>query len=362
MYNLFTKRFLSNNAVLLPPAFELFKRIYQREILNIVSYYNDRVYVVPSNHLLCRILTTAEIPYTYEIDRYMEVALARSPYVAKHFNFTSEINYGRFFDGVFYGEGNTELIIYNEEYFNPYEAIQNWKAIQAVQVLEHPVTDLGLLLPNGKENSTDKGLVVISINIPMLLLQYRGFQMEQRAKGIVESNSSLGVAHFVHMYVLPNMLYSHIELVILNRLMNLFYGAPMGDSLHKHPFLVVNYGDKLDKILESILRHVQDARMQYLSVLKNIPSVFEEDVQQALMMPDFAKTRQIWWSLVLSRMRIIKFLLDVGGENGVHVNRSYVNKFQLVLKRLLDENLYKAILPRDLYFDTEETIKEIQAL
>src|SRR5574343_2011095 len=156
MYQLFTKRFDSANSVIRPPSFELIRRIYQREINTIQEYYRSRVMATRSNHLLCRILTTGSIPIQYEIDRYMEVAYTRLPYVAKYFNLTSEIDYGKFHDGVFYGPNVKELIIYNEEYFNPYGAVSDWPNVQAISVLQHPISDFGLKLPRSEERRVGK--------------------------------------------------------------------------------------------------------------------------------------------------------------------------------------------------------------
>lgn len=363
MYELFTERFLSNSSITRPPGFDLIQRIYQRDIEKIVEYFHSRVYAVKSNHLLCRLLGVGSVSTSYSLDRYLEVAIARSPYVAKHFNFTSAINYGEVRQGantVFYGPSCSEIILYSEDYFDVSEVARDWKNAQAIKVLEHPISDLGLILPNGYKNSTDYGLVVISINIPMLLVQYRGFLLEQMRKISDGSASLLGDTHFVHMYVIPNMLYSHAELVVANRLMNLFYGAPQGSATKKYPFPIVNYGDKMDKELSAVLKHITDTRMPYASFLKNIPSIFAEDAQMALLMPDIARTRQVWWAMLISRLKMMKFLLDAGSSSGM--NGALINKLKLDFKRIRDEHVLSTVLPHDLLESTEETIDEILAL
>lgn len=362
MYNLFTKRFTASNSVVKPPAFELIKRTYQREIASIVNYYQSRVFTVKSNHLLCRVLTSAGVPMQYELDRFVEVALTRSPYVAKYFNFTSELSAGKIHDGVFYGPGNQEIILYRDGYFSPSLAMANWKHIRAVKVLKHPVSDLGLMLPNGMANSTDKGLCTVSVNLPLLMVQYRGFVMEQNARLSTGAEGLLGVSHFVHMYVLPNMMHSHMELVILNRLTNLFYGAPMGDRLKKHPFPIVDYGDKLDGVLRLVLKQITNSKMMYFSTLKNIPSIGKEDLQDALLMPDLALTRQVWWALLVTRLDTMKFLIDVGRKNGVANNGVYVNRLKTDIKRISHENLLQTVLPEDTAYDIAQTFESIMAL
>ena len=362
MYKLFTKRFEANNYIVRPPAFELLRRIYQREIMTIVEYFQSRVFAVKSNHLLCRVINTAYVSSDIELTRFIEIINSRSPYVAKHFNFTSSISYGKIHEGVFYGEGSKELILYDEEYFNPYYEALNWKQIRAIEVLEHNISNMGLILPNGKVNNTESGLVVIKINLPLLLLQYRFFELEQRNRMSTEIETNYGVTHFVYKYVLPNMLYSHIELCILNRLMNLFYGAPMGNALVKYPFPIIKYDNKLDNVLKDVLKHIKDTGMPYYSTLRNIPNVFNADSQESLQMPDMAKTRQVWWALVLTRLRVMKFLVDCGGKRGVAGNGTYIARMKIEFKRLLDEDTYRSILDKDMHFDIIETMKELKNL
>jgi len=363
MYELFTKRFTSNNSVIRVPAFDYIRRTYQKEVARIVEYYQSRVYAVKSNHLLCRLLTTALVPMSYDLERYTEAAFTRSPYVAKHFNFTSEINYGEVFKGIFYGKGCDELIIYYDEYFDAAEVLVDWKKIQAVKVITHPVSNLGLLLPNGNKNNREEGLAVISINLPLLLVQYRGFILQQASKFVEEETDSLlAVSHFVHMYVLPNMLYSHADMVLVNRTMNLYYGAPMGEALTRHPFAVSDYSDKVDRSLNLILKKIQNNSMFYYSSLKNIPSFFSEDSQESMLLPDLAETRQVWWALLLSRLYLMKFLLDAGGTEGIANNGRYVNDLKIDVKRMLRDNSMKAKLPKDLYHDVSYVLEDILAM
>lgn len=362
MYQLFTKRFDSANSVIRPPSFELIRRIYQREIEKIEEYYKSRVIATKSNHLLCRILTTGNIPLQYEISRYMEVAYSRLPYVAKYFNLTSEIEYGRFHDGVFYGPKVKELLIYHEEYFNPYEAVDNWKNVRAIKVLEHPISDFGLKIPDGREQSTASGTAVLAINLPLLFAQYKGFVRQQAIRIDNGELGQLAVTHFIHMYVLPQILESHIEIVILNRLKNIYYGAPMSEKTRAYPFVVMDYSDKVDNVLDIILRHIQDSKTYYYTYLKNIPSIFDTDMQVSLQMPDLAKTRQVWWAMLYSRLDTIKFLIDVGGKEGISFNRGYIGKFQLDAKRLMSEGTLNSILSRDESHDANDFFETVLEL
>lgn len=364
MYSLFTNQYSGHTSVVKPPGFDLIKRTYQREIDKIIDYFNNRVFAVKGDHLLCRLLMIASVPVQYDIDQFMEIVYARSPFIAKHFRLTTDRECGLFHDGIFYGPGNQELIFSNEDYFNPYDAIANWKNLRPIKVLSHQISDLALMLPNGYANSTGQGFCSISINLPMLICMYRGFLMEQTAKitGDGESTSLLGVTHFVHMYVLPGMLESHIDIVLLNRLNNLFKNQEMSLPLRKHVFNVIDYGVRIDEILKDVIGRLTDKRATYFSYLQNIPSIYHESMLESLVMPDFPHTRQVWWALNLSRFEVMNFLINIGGEAGVHGNGTLINEMKKTCRYLARENMLKSLLPPQLYFDISVLIQDVIAL
>lgn len=357
MYEIFQQRCLENNSLVHNPEFEYVKRTYQLEVANVVDYYHSRVFAVKSNHLLCRILTILDIPFQYSSERYVEVARARAPYVANGLKLTSELSPGQIFEGVFYGPGCKEIILSEDEYFSPFEVERDWKNVSPVRVITHPKSDLGLLLPNGRPTSTDTGLAVISVNLPLLAMQFRCFLKEQMSK--MDTTSMLGPAHFVHMYVLPNMLYSHLDYVVVNRIMKLYYGAPMGVAKMKHPFPVKDYSGRMDRVLSTVIDISGNKKMKYEWVLKAIPSIVSTDTQEALLLPDITPTRQVNWATMLSRLEVTQFLIDMGGETDMALCRTELNSLGRYLKRIERENVLGTILSGDMLYDTQQCIKDI---
>ncbi len=362
MYKLFTEVYEGDPALMHFPAFDYLRRTYQKEVDKVIDYFQTRVYAVKSNHILCRILTSTSLPMMYEIDRFIEVVYARSPYVAKHFNFTSDIQYGQLHQGLFYGEGNYEIILSHEEYFNPYDALADWKNIQAVKVLSHNVSNINLTLPNGEKNDSGEGIVSIAINLPLLFIQFKGFINQQSLRLQNGNNGHLGVTHFVNMYVLPGMLKSHVENIVLNRLMNLFYGAPMSEPLKKLPFPIIDYHDKLDNILQSVIKHLRNNQMWYVKSLMNIPSVFNENMQASVQMPDISQTRQAWWALFLSRWKLVNFLIDIGGNKGVHNNGVSIHQLKIDIKEMGRTKILKSYVPQDILYDVGEQMDRVLTL
>lgn len=374
MYNIFNKTYQISAPVSIDPSFELIKRVYKNTINTIINYYQHRTFAVKSNHLLCRILTIGMIPISYDDNRFNEIAFNRSPYLAKHFNLTSSISYGSMFKEVFYSNCD-EFIMYDNTEFDYDLVIKDWENICAVKVLDHPLSNTGFIIPSGTsgilnnkelENKfetetatlySDKGIAVVSINIPLLLTQYKGFLLDSITNSNI--NAELNVANFVHMYVLPNMLYSHVDLVILNRIINLFYGAPMGVSYKKYPFSIINYNSKLDRVLKQSLHRLETSSFIYPSMLMNIPSVFNSNMLESLINPDVVQTNQVWWLLILSRLKVMKFLLDISNEKALNNNKSYIGTLKINIKNLQRNGVYKTLLPHDTYYEINSIFEEI---
>ena len=187
--------------------------------------------------------------------------------------------------------------------------------------------------------------------------------MHRHAKRDNAGNESLlSVNHFVHMYVLPNMLYSHFDCILFNRAKAIFYGEPFTEPLRSHVFHVTDYSLKIDKVLKELIFRLRGKRFTYESVLRNLPAVFSDDQQEHNLSLDIAKTRQVWWALFLSKLKTIKFLIDLGGEKGITANNFHIHKLRTIVKRLLEENVYGTVLNEDDHYDVENTLIELYNL
>jgi hypothetical protein len=362
MYQLFENASTGMSPIYHWPEFDYIRRTYLKELLTIEDYYHSRVYAVKGNHFLQYLLDDLSVPMQYDPFRYVEACRARASFVSKTIGMTSETNYGKIHSGIFYGAGSQEIIFSTDEWFDIDEVLTNWKNIIAVKPLWNCRSDLSLMLPNGKASGTDSGLTAISVNIAMLSLQYRQFSLDQY-KRMGEKHGLLGAPHFIHMYVLPNMMGPHIDIVILNRLMNLYYGKPMGQGLMRHAFSISDYSKKVDTVLLKVLDQLKSQKYTFSSMINLIPSIFSPNMLQAVQMPDFAPTKQVWWALLISRMDLMKFLLDIGLLSGSDdLEKTYINELRKDLFRLKRENILQNILPFDLYYDYNDIIDSILKL
>ena len=132
----------------------------------------------------------------------------------------------------------------------------------------------------------------------------------------------------------------------------------MGVQYLKHSFPIVNYGYKVDDTLRRVITTIQSKSMKFEALLRLIPTIDADDMQEALLVPDYAPTRQVFWSLILSRLSIIKFILDIG-KNSIVMNRSEINAFKRTLRELKMSHVFEASLSVNMLYDTMAIVDEI---
>ena len=239
MYTLFSDYYRHYGGQITAGWFHETSARIAEDVNHVIDYYRNGSYYVKTDHLLARLINAMHVPLTYEIDQYYEVASARALHAANAVQLTTSIAQGKWFEGIFY-YGCKELIIGYCGQDDPVELTKDWRNLEPVRVLEHPVSNMSYLLPDGRQNNSETGLAVIGINLPELMVMYRGFALEQRIK-MLEGRSSQGVPQFIARFILPNMLKSQTDLAIVNRLVNYANGRPMGEALKKLPFHISDY-------------------------------------------------------------------------------------------------------------------------
>lgn len=354
MFKLFERRYTENNQVIQPRGIDLIKRTYRLEVSRIRHYYNSRVKHVRGNHLFVRFLRIAMPNEINDLEVFSSKVNSSQESISKFFKFVSPIEYGTIYEDLFYKGPN--IVMANEEPFNPFKESKNWKDINPIKVLKHPVSSLSLLLPYPERFDTvEEGLSVVSVNVPLLLLMYRGFLLDPEIEGEV-----LGPNAFIMMYLLPSMLETQTDLVFFNRLQLLSKDVePNNDENSKHPFSIMKYERKVDRALKEVIKYSRKRNMDYFTYLKLIPSIFKEDGQESYLVPRIAKTRQSFWASYLSRLDMIMFLIFLGEEEGLRRNRKFITKAKITVKRFLQDSVFEKTLPLELYQDTKEKLDKI---
>lgn len=348
MYELFEDTRLPKYPVVKIGQIDYIKRTYTREMEKVIDYYSTRVSRIDNDHILNRLIVTGSPNTNYDLLKYVHICKVRASTLADNFEFTSSELYGKLRNGQFYS-GCKELILFDDDDFDEEYVYKNWKEVDAVKVLSHPFSDLRLVPPFGQEYTDKKGLlVVLSINISKLLVQYKAF-MDSRLHLPDQERLYLGSMHFLKMHVLPNILRTHLDFVFYNRLKNMFYVTPGYECKLRLPFHIVDQTAIVDDMLSYYLEKFENQPLTYVQFLQNCPAIVKTNALEALHMPDLAKTKQVYWALFLTRLEDMFFLIHLLGENGYKNNRRYIEKMLFDCKWFLRDNTFKYVLENSIY-------------
>lgn len=304
MQTLFNQNPSASRGVVISPQWPQARYGLTRNLNQVVSYYHDRNISVRSNHLLARILNSLRVSLDATFERYYEQIDSSVAYTSMNFKLTNSIYQGVIWDGVFYGPGTREVLIGHNTPFDLYDCVRHWKDASPVTILDHNKSDLELHIPNGMAYSSETGYAVIAINITMLAVMWRCFLIEQRAlmdKGLTPKTTP----QFIHTYVLPNALASHLDIAIVNRLIRLVTKAPEPFVNRRQPMALGDFSLLTDKVLNLAIERLTNANLSMHDMLCNIPTVTSVNAAEAMMVPPLAPTRQYAWAEVVARVKII---------------------------------------------------------
>lgn len=324
----------------------------------IVDYYQQYPQVIPSSHLLVKLIYAMNVSKSVPLDRFFYYCNARAYNVAQHMGLTSAISRGKVFDGVFYGPGSYEVLIANDEYFDIDESYTNWKAFRPIRVLQHAKSDVNMNIPDGRYSSSEQGTVVLTVNIPMLMVQYYHFTKEQ---DIMEKAGAprKTVMQFVYSYALTNMVYSHLDYAIFNRLCKLSRNEPVGQAFLRHSFSIAQSND-IDSSLQVAVKFLKtNSTMRTYQKFLNIPCVHADNFTDILELPKTAPTMQVYWALILSKVKALSFLLTTY-SNPRTALAAELNLIQRFLKMHGVVASMRSILGSDAWNDVYEDVTLIE--
>lgn len=353
MYKIFKRVDNPSTGIIRPPGFDMVSRVYREQISRIVDYYSISSKMLDNKHILIRMLNLATPDVRLPLEDYVRIVYSRASNIARHFRLTDEGSYGELHKDVFYRGNN--VLLHREDTLNVTKIISKWRTSIPVLVHKHPVSSLQFLLPDVYRYPTvEEGLSVVSIDISKMLIMYREYLRDQLR---LPEGTRGGANQFVSRYVLPNMLYTHSNVCIYNRLSNLLYSREnVNREVSKHPMLVVDYSNKVDNTLSYLLKYMRNRGMYYTDIVKTIPTIYNLDT---LLMPDIGITRQSWWMLYLSRVDEINTIIDIGDERGIAMNGNLISSMKTDISRLLNDNVYKKLdsnLEYDLYYKFQKLL------
>jgi hypothetical protein len=306
MYEIFRDPTPSRKSIPLLPEFQYVKSGLARENRNIVRHYRANPTAVKSDHILVRILDNIVVPYGNDPSLHYSQVRAIAYRIANSLRMTSPLDRGHVFNkGYFYGKQTKELIIAVDEPFDIDTIDSTWMDLRPVKVLQHGMTQIVPPLLDGKRDVQSGGYVVIEINIAMLSCQYQAWRRAVAMKQVVP----LSVQHFVRTYPIVNMIYSHQDYALFNRLNAIDTEAPVSPWAQLHSFPYIDYQRRIDEALGKYSAVARRSRLDYKHLLTMLPSISLPTMWDTLQLPDLPPMIQVEWLLTIARLPAIAFIL-----------------------------------------------------
>lgn len=336
-----------------------FRRIRDGLLANykrVLQYHFDNPRAVPNGHLLIRLLMSLNVPITLEPEIYNDKVRDVALYVAKALKMTTVLGEGQAFSpGVFYGQHVTEIVWGHVDDYDTSLLRENWRSLKPIRVLYHPKTDLAFEVPDGKHPSEEAGMASIAVNIPMLASQYRMWRLERLQQN---NDSERSIAQFLMEVPLPQMLPSHVDIAIMNRLIGSFFDIEIAVIPPHHTFYITDWSKDIDRLCKQVLKFMAGKPFTFDGLVSLMPVAFTDDLHDHLTLPDLPYVRQVQWAAVISRLALVTFLVQFNEASDNQANRQYLNYLKRYLMQMDIGRMLESGLSRKRYEDVHILIQE----
>lgn len=323
MITLFNPPFIPNRTPVSLPMYNNIMGFVRTEYKKVKQFYLTNFIVTPTNHNLIKLLHDL-IPFIQFSPEVMvqQVRLNTPRLERQHKLNSSTIYSGPVDTGFLYNRHCPEVYISTQFDIDIANCMKNWQRLKPLRPVAHPFTDLTFPLLNGQVISPNKGVCVFTIDLALLALQLKGWWEVERFNK--EENLHLPLTRFLAKYVLLNAVDIHTDIAIFNRLKLLALDQRPDVGKNTHSFLVLDNGDRLDKIHLELLSRFEKQPMTYIQKLESIPSLEYSSFWRSIGFPDTAPTRQIKWALILSKLNVLELLLHLDDQN----TNMFINQYE----------------------------------
>ena len=356
MFKLLSQRTLGQRGAISIPGIQFIQRGIDSDLEKTLRYYRTYPTAVLSDHLLVTILNAIQLHFELPYNEFVDRVYDESQQLSMAMKLTSPTWRGGVRSkSTFYNDSVMEIITTLTYDINIKAAVEFWLDLQPVKVYRHPFTDLSMAIPNGKYPfRTDNGVAVINVDIPMLALMYRRWYEEE--KKVVGNDVIPTPKSFIAMFVLPNMLFTHFDLAVFNRMDYIQRRITPDPMKRVHPFVLIDYTRFVDAWIKELLKILADSTLSIPMMLIQTPLFFHKDLFMLFKLPDYPQTRQIDWAILVSKINLIRFLLDTDDEIGGRWNKDIKNLLMIDLRDLYSDKIFFDVLPKALKEEVYKTL------
>lgn len=323
MYKLFEQQENRAGGVFVPSEVNNVMNGLRLSLKRAIGYRRANPVHLKTNHVLVKLLESLNVGYRDNPSVYVAKVQDACTKIAVSLGWCTELSYGRLnAQSEFYGPGIQDIIIADDEYFDAEQAVHNWMELQPIRVLTHPLTDLWCHVPDGRNHWVETGIAVIVVNIPMLALQWQLWKNKERSQSTEGSRST---NLFLQEVPLPNMLHSHLDVAVANRFMKWLSTEAMPKTRNRHPFFMQDWERSTDRLADQVMDSLLSNKLTFDRILFHIPLPSGNSLQKTVRLPQKYYLQQMQWAILLSRLELIAFVLQLDKISGSSANLNEIN-------------------------------------
>lgn len=344
MYQLFKTPPLGRNTKNDSPQFDNLKINLNIELVKIMDYYRLSNYQCPNTHILNQLLLNLNVSFDRENSDFVDKVSSETERLARVFNLIHPVVPNpELRNSNFYNDAVNEFIVLVDNPFNISRAYRHWEKVTPVKVHYHPFTDVNMSIPNGNYTNdlSEKGYCVISINLPMLALQYKAWIDKVRSKEEIKSQATL----FLMRYPILNMLPRHMELALINRTIASYNEARMTKFTRQHPIAVINFEERIDKVINYRVESLKSNDYKFDEMFNVFRSYWKGSWFDILKPINIPPVRHVKWLLELAAIPYIYFFYKHRKDRNGSYNQNELNMILRDIKNLNnDSQFYKGVV------------------
>ena len=343
------------------PQWHYVQRIANERIDFIRRWCFNAPLTVPPTHLIVRLLSTAYIPFSMAPEDVYDTVSQDVTNTISSFKLTSSDRTGAFHQGCFYGRDTYELYLVNEGAgYNVFDAIDDWMTRPAIKVIYNEKTDLNTIISvdlKMRGYSSEGRLAIFLIDLPLLAMQYKLFRdyFKKDPSGDASPQS------FVARIVFPGLLKSHTDWCVLNRYLSKDpLAAESAKSIARYPFTLAKFQEPaLNKMVNTSVNIARSQQADYRDILHQFPLLFCDSALELLDLPVVVNSVQVNWLIILSRLKVVYFLMQLKQATDFSGNQDYLNQLAIELRHA---QFAHSIMPKLPKYIREEIYPYLRAI
>lgn len=357
MYQLFKDVQMQRQTKIDSPRFIFVRNMLLKEMTRIRNYNRESNIVVNGEHIVNQLLLNLNVALSRDLESYVRVCSVETERLARTFRLVHPVvDNPKPLSGHFYNADTKEFIILHANAFDYNRAYEDWTRISPIKIHYHSYTDMSMGIPNGNYSSPngESGYAVISINLPMLAVQYKAWV--DKVNDLREFKTQ--TVNFIHQYPVTNMLYRHMDIVLINRMMAIYRDKPVAPFKSVHAIAVSNLSSAVDEVLNTRINIIKAGQYKF-DQLFNIFGCLVSPTWFNLIRPiDLVPVRSVKWVLELQVIAFFEFFLEVRRASGGNYNNMELTRALRDIRNLDNDAMYyKSHFP-----DIDRRLKNLKTL